>query len=90
MTAVLQFTPQVDAPDPPPPPVKRIIELRTSKDGAHNFGYWRQYDMGAQGRFNNQPVFRRLGNGRRIVMHVRVSGDFGRDLVACSVDTEAF
>lgn len=70
--------------------VDRTVELRTSKDGAHNFGYWRQYDMGAQGKFNNQPVFRRLGNGRRIVMHVRVSGDFGRDLVACSVDTEAF
>ena len=66
------------------------VEFRTSKDGAHNWSNWRQYDMGEQGAFNNQPVFRRLGVGRRIVMHVRVTGNHSRDLVACSVDTEAF
>jgi hypothetical protein len=69
---------------------KRIIELRTSKDGAHNWSYWRQHDMGAQGNFKDRPLFRRLGFGRRIVMHVRASGNFGRDLVACSIDTEPF
>jgi hypothetical protein len=87
-TRIIQFLPQVEA--RPPAPLKNIIELRTSKDGAHNWGYWRQHDMGAQGNFNDRPVFRKLGFGRRIVMHIRASGDAGRDLVACSVDMEPF
>jgi hypothetical protein len=87
-TRIIQFLPQVEA--RPAAPLKNIIELRTSKDGAHNFGYWRQHDMGSQGNFNDRPVFRKLGFGRRIVMHIRASGDAGRDLVACSVDMEPF
>lgn len=88
MTVILQFTPQVEV--AAAPPQKLMVELRTSKDGGHNFGYWRQHDMGAVGKFNDRPVFRRLGFGRRIVMHIRASGDRGRDLVACSVDVGAF
>jgi len=84
------ITPTADTPPAPPTPEKFIIELRTSKDGAHNWTYWRQHDMGAQGNFKDRPVFRKLGFGRRIVMHIRASGDAGRDLVACSVDMEPF
>lgn len=87
-TAVI--TPQAQSIPGPLVIDKRIIELRTSKDGAHNWSYWRQHDMGAQGNFKDRPLFRRLGFGRRIVLHVRASGNFGRDLVACSIDTEPF
>lgn len=66
------------------------IDLRYSKDGSHNWGDWRQQKLGDQGAFNQRAVFRRLGFGRRIVLHVRVSAGKGRDLIAASVDTEAF
>lgn len=66
------------------------IDLRYSKDGGHNWSVWRQASAGLQGDFNARAVFRRLGFGRRIVLHVRVSEDRGRDLVTASVDTEAF
>lgn len=92
-TTIIQFLPQIPVspppPPPPPPPAPTYpVELRVSKDGGHNWSFWRQHDIGAQGNFKDRPVFRRLGFGRRIVMHVRVSFDRGRDLVACSVDTE--
>lgn len=95
MTSIVSFSvTAATGTSPPPPPSApaptRIFELRTSKDGGHNFGYWRQYDMGTQGKFDNQPLFRRLGLGRRIVTHVRISDDCNRDLVACSIDTEPF
>lgn len=70
--------------------VARVVELRYSKDGAHNWSKWREQDMGDQGNFNKKVRFRRLGFGERIVLHVRVSADVGRDLIAASVDTEAF
>ena len=66
------------------------VDLRTSKDGGHNWSYWRQQSLGRQGAFNKKVRFRRLGFGERIVLHVRISEDRGRDLVLAVVDTEPF
>lgn len=69
----------------PPPPPNRVIEVRYSSDGSHNFSPWRLMDAGKTGSFLQEMVQRRLGRARHRVWEIRDTSSVANDLLAVSV-----
>jgi len=57
------------------------IEIAISKDGGHNFGAWKQRDLGQVGTFIKRLEWLQLGRAGLWVIKVRVSTPFKRDLI---------
>jgi hypothetical protein len=50
-----------------------ILSLSVSKDGGHSFGQEMERDCGQAGEFNRRVIWRRLGQGRDIVLELSAS-----------------
>ncbi|MCE7031737.1 packaged DNA stabilization protein gp10 [Lysobacter sp. GX 14042] len=64
------------------------LQLRYSRDGAHNWSDWRHLPMGEVGDFQQRVMARRLGRGIRWVFDIRVTDPVRADLLAASIQVE--
>ena len=67
----------------------RIIQLRYAKDGAENFGAWRDLAAGDTGSFQQPLVARRLGMSRHLVLEIMDTSDTAQDVLGASIDAES-
>lgn len=63
----------------------RLVHLRTSKDGGHNWSAARNRSLGEVGEFTKRVKFLRLGQSIQRVLEVSVSAACRRDLLAASL-----
>lgn len=51
----------------------RKSTFRVTKDGGHNWGDWRERDLGAQGEYGKRVIVNRLGQARTMSIAIRVT-----------------
>lgn len=64
------------------------IDIRYSKDGAHNWSNWRKLPLGDVGDFVKRIQSRRFGRGRQWVFDIRITDPVRADIMAASIMVE--
>jgi hypothetical protein len=65
-----------------------VVEIRLSKNGGYNYADWRTGDLGNEGQYGKEVVFRRFGIARNDTFHMRVTSPVKRDLIAAYIMVE--
>jgi hypothetical protein len=68
--------------------VSRKTRIRTSRDGAYNYGDFREASLGEVGEYRKRVRFTRLGMGRQFVLYECVTDPIRADLLEAVVDFE--
>ena len=65
---------------------ENFVQFRYSKDGGYTWSDWKTRSLGNTGDFLKRVVYRRLGQSRQWVFHVRMT--VPADLIAASMQAE--
>lgn len=68
--------------------MQRIVQVRYSNDGGHNYSDWRNLEGGDTGDFLYPMVARRLGMCRHRIWEIMDTSPVAQDIIAASLIVE--